>query len=169
MLDRFTVSLDVGIRTCRDDDLPTLEWFGMYGAEHDFFREMYERHLRGEMVMLIAQANGVASGQAWIDLPSADEPSAYIWSVRVFPALQRLGIGTRLIKAAEQIIQRRGATMAAISAERDNSRALRFYQRLGYAVDPQATRIGVHSLEHQLLMRKRLNGHSITHGVNSNV
>ena len=52
----------------------------------------------------------------------------------MLPPLQNLGIGTRLILAAEDILKSHGFRFAEIGAEKDNPGAKRLYERLGYQV-----------------------------------
>lgn len=132
----FTVRLPVAIRPCRREDLPTLEWFGLFTPQRRILLDTFERHERGEAVMLVAEANGVASGQAWID-PTRRERDAtgVIWAVRVFPCLQRLGIGARLMDAAEWILRARGFERVEVTVQKHNTGARRFYERRGYRVE----------------------------------
>lgn len=51
----------------------------------------------------------------------------------VHGALQSCGIGTILIKAAEQRIRDRVLRRAELAVEEDNPRARALYERLGYA------------------------------------
>jgi ribosomal protein S18 acetylase RimI-like enzyme len=50
----------------------------------------------------------------------------------VHGALQSCGIGTLLIKAAEQRIRARGLRRAELGVEESNPRARALYERLGY-------------------------------------
>jgi CheY-like chemotaxis protein len=62
-----------------------------------------------------------------------DSPAeALIWAVRVLPPLQGLGIGGRLVIAAEEAIARAGFARAEIGVETDNPAARRLYERLDY-------------------------------------
>jgi ribosomal protein S18 acetylase RimI-like enzyme len=134
-LQQCTVRLQVTIRTCRRDDLPALEWFGLFTAHRDLIRSAYEGQERGETLMLVAEAQGYPVGQVWIDLTRKGvDATGVLWAVRVFPFLQSLGIGAQLMTAAEAVLRRRGFTRAELGVERDNERAQRFYERLGYSV-----------------------------------
>jgi len=146
---RFRLQLDGLIRPCERADLPSLAWFGLFDPEP--IGETFARHERGEIIMLVAEVNSVASAQAWIEL----DPEArvgFLWALRVFPALQRQGIGTRLVAACERALRDRGYAFATISVERSNDAALRLYQRLDYELVENAT-TGPAPL---LLLRKRL-------------
>ncbi len=135
MIDRWTLTLEVGIRPCREDDLARLEWFGHYAEHRQIFRQAFARQARGEVVMLVAEANGFPVGQVWIDLvKQRDEAVAVLWALRVLPCLQNLGIGRRLIAAAEHLARERGFAVAELGVEHDNIHARRLYERLGYVV-----------------------------------
>jgi ribosomal protein S18 acetylase RimI-like enzyme len=95
----------------------------------------YGRHLAGECAFLVAAANRFPVGQVWADV-TAERPegAGVISALRVIPCLQGLGVGTRLIAAAERVMKDRGLTAAEIGVEQDNRRARRLYERLRYAV-----------------------------------
>jgi ribosomal protein S18 acetylase RimI-like enzyme len=134
-LQRFSVSVPVVIRPCRADDLPALEWFGLFAPHRALIHRVFEQHRRGEAVMLVAEVSGEASGQLWIDLQRhAAERVGEIWAVRVLPCLQGHGIGARLIGAAESLLLARGFRGATLTVDIDNPGARRLYERLGYAV-----------------------------------
>lgn len=132
---RYILHLDVVVRTTHEEDLALLEWFGMFTPHRELIREAFERQERGEVVMLVAEVNGFPAGQAWVDLErSADVSAGYIWAMRVLPMLQRKGVGTRLLEAVEEAIAARGLRQAEIGVEKDNTGALRLYERAGYRV-----------------------------------
>jgi ribosomal protein S18 acetylase RimI-like enzyme len=131
----FRVALDIVIRPCRAEDLPTLEWFGLFEPHRQIIRETFDRHRRGEVVMLVADVNGVPSGQAWIDARREGAgPAGVLWAVRVFPCLQNCGIGSRLIAAAEHVLRAHDCHFVEVQVEKDNPAARRLYERLGYQV-----------------------------------
>lgn len=124
----------VEIRACTADDLPSLEWHGLFASERHVIREAYERQARGQGLMLLAVAGGFPAGQAWIDFAArpGERGVAVIWAVRVYPSLRGAGIGTRLMAAAEEAIRGRGFRVAELGVEKDNPRARTLYERLGY-------------------------------------
>jgi ribosomal protein S18 acetylase RimI-like enzyme len=131
--DTFSVRVDVVIRPCAEADLPALEWFGLFASDRPLVRRIFIQHLRGDAVMLVVQANGEVSGQLWIEFAGEHaERTGVIWAVRVLPCLQRLGIGARLIGAAEGILLERGFERVELSVETGNASARRLYERLGY-------------------------------------
>lgn len=131
----FTVSMPVTIRLCRKDDLPALEWFGMFTDHREMILAAYDSQERGEALMLVAEMQGFPIGQVWIDVTLEHVHAiGVLWAVRVFPTLQNRGIGTRLMVAAEDILRRRGCTAVELGVEKDNLPAKRFYERQGYRV-----------------------------------
>ncbi len=134
----FQLELRVAIRRAQESDLPGLEWFGLFSGHRDIIRAAFDRQLLGDMEMLVADLNGFPVGQVWIDFRIGNvEDGASLWAVRVLPPLRRLGIGERLMRAAEAAAWRRGETVTSLTVERRNVDARRFYERLGYAVvDP---------------------------------
>jgi ribosomal protein S18 acetylase RimI-like enzyme len=63
-----------------------------------------------------------------------DRKRAYMYSVRVMDAFQRLGIGTALLQEAESILIERGYESVTIAAAKENEAARRLYERLGFHV-----------------------------------
>jgi ribosomal protein S18 acetylase RimI-like enzyme len=131
--DSFPVCLDVVIRPCCEADLPALEWFGLLSTHRPLIRRVFDQYRRGEALMLVVEANGEPSGQLWIEMDRGkQERVGEIWAVRILPCLQRLGIGARLMAAAEALLLERGFERAELSVEIENPAARRFYERLGY-------------------------------------
>jgi len=134
-LQQFTVSVPVTIRVCRKDDLPALEWFGMFTDHREMILAAYASQERGEALMLVAETQGFPVGQVWIDLTlERVDATGVLWAVRVFPTLQNRGIGTRLMVAAEDVLRCRGCTAVELGVEKENLPAKRFYERQGYRV-----------------------------------
>jgi ribosomal protein S18 acetylase RimI-like enzyme len=134
-LQQFTVSVPVTIRLCRKDDLPALEWFGMFTDHREMILAAYDSQERGEALMLVAETQGFPVGQVWIDLTlERVAATGVLWAVRVFPTLQNRGIGTRLMVAAEDVLRCRGCTTVELGVEKENLPAKRFYERQGYRV-----------------------------------
>lgn len=60
------------------------------------------------------------------------EGAGTLWQFAVLPALQSCGLGTLLVRAAEQRVRDRGLHRAELAVEEDNPRARALYERLGY-------------------------------------
>ena len=129
---RMQVSLSVVIRPCVEADLPALEWFGLFESHRELIREVFEHQQRGEALMLVAEVNGAASGQAWGDLSRRQARLAELWAVRVMPCLQGCGIGARLVAVTESLAAECGIETMQVAVETDNTVTCGFYERLGY-------------------------------------
>ncbi|MDB6029777.1 MAG: family N-acetyltransferase [Verrucomicrobiales bacterium] len=133
VFDHFPLHLHVDIRMCVKDDLPDLEWFGLFTEHREIFLKVFDSQERGETLMLVAEVNTLPIGQTWIDLVKRKEESAgFIWALRVIPWLQNLGIGGKLMAAAEARCKELGLAYAELGVEKENHAAKRFYERLGY-------------------------------------
>ena len=162
----FSVSMKITIRMCERNDLRNLEWFGLFTPHREILRSVFNRHLRGDNVMLIADVNTFPIGQVWIDLKKKRmESTGVLWALRVLPWLQKLGIGTRLIIAAEELLRHQGFTYSEIGVEIKNPRAKKLYERLGYSpigrvVEEYSFKtpdgVTMHVQVDQFLMRKQL-------------
>ncbi len=135
---RLRLALDCIVRDVRPSDLPLLEWFGT----HAHLRRMEESNLRdveaGAKLWLVAEVNGFPAGHLKINLrvedPLRGNPRGYIFALRVFEPFQGLGLGTALIGAAENVLRARGFRYVSIAVGKENRRARRLYQRLGYTI-----------------------------------
>ena len=135
----------VTIRPLREEDLPGLEWDGVYEKYRKVFRQSFTDAERGQRILLVAVAGRQMVGQVFIQLTSSETRYAdgaargYLYALRVRPPWQGQGLGTRLIAAAEEALLALGFSVAVIAAGKDNPRAHQLYLRLGYktfAEDP---------------------------------
>lgn len=137
-LGRIEARIETRVRLCREEDLPALEWMGLYAPDRRLIRETFAGQLRGEQLMLIAVAADFPVAQVWVDLArKAQEGAAVLWAVRTFHPLQRAGIGSRMIGIAENVLSDRGIARAELEAEPE---AAAFYARLGWrciGADPE--------------------------------
>lgn len=139
MLSQLTVSFDIAIRLCGQEDIAKLEWYGLYTRHREIFRQTFERHQQGTLRMLVAFTNDFPVGQVWVDLSKKrSESIGILYALRVFPCLQRKGIGSRLLEAAETVLKEQGYVIAEIGVEKTNDPARLLYKRCGYRrVDEQ--------------------------------
>lgn len=164
----FTLPLTLTIRPCAAEDLPALEWFGMFTRHRDIIADAWRRHCAGDNPMIVVDVAGFPVAQAWIDLARrAPQRIAVLWAVRVMPFLQGRGVGSRLLAAAEAEIRRRGLEVAEVGVEKDNEGARRLYERLGYRqCGEELDELGyrtpwgeeVREVVDQWILRKRLAG-----------
>lgn len=132
-VDHTTLAMAVTIRRAKREDLPTLEWYGLHTPHREIIADAYRLQERGDGTMLLADVNGFPVGQICIDfLRKRPSGRATLWALRVFQPFRGLGLGAMLVQAAEQIVIRRGVTVAELGVDRDNSGVLPFYERLGY-------------------------------------
>ena len=163
-----TAHVPISIRPVRAEDLPALEWHGLYTPMRAVIQATFRAQQSGDAAMLVADANGFPAGQAWIDFArKAHLGLATLWALRVFPAFQRGGLGTLLMQAAERTVLAQGVAEAELGVDRDNAGVLRFYRRLGYAtVGTERGTFAYRTPEDRLvevsvdqwLLRKRLRG-----------
>ena len=130
--------LAVGIRIADSTDIPKLEWYGQYKHFRTLLRRAYREQLQGRRVLLVADFNDFPIGQLFIQLQSnnpriADgKKRAYLYSFRVMDMFRGQGIGTLLIKTAENMILEKGFKLMTIAVAKENHGALRLYERLNY-------------------------------------
>lgn len=123
---------DVAIRVIVPSDLDGFrDWYGT--ERDDSFRRSFDRHRAGEVVYLVAELDGKPIGHLGVDLVRAPGV-AWLWQFAVTTSLQSHGIGSAMVRQAEEIARERGFTVAQIAAETDNPRARALYERLGYTL-----------------------------------
>lgn len=131
---RETIGLPVALRLAVADDLPALEWYGLFTHHREVIASAFRMQREGNGAMLLADVNGFPAGQVWIDFARKRHAGiATLWAVRVFDPFQGLSLGTRLMRAAERLVAGRGMPDAELGVDRDNAGVLRFYEQLGYA------------------------------------
>jgi ribosomal protein S18 acetylase RimI-like enzyme len=128
----FTVRFRIQIRPLDQADLTDLAW----DSEGAVSPATVRKHLLarpGEVVFLAAFANASPIGRLGLDFGrKGKEGVVHLWSFGILPSFQRLGIGTALIRAAEELASERGVATAEIGVEEWNQDARRLYERLAY-------------------------------------
>lgn len=123
----------VTFRLARVDDIPALEWHGLFTEHRAIIAEAFRRQCKEENLMLLALHGDQPVGQCWIDLTKQGEgKTAVLWALRVVPWLQGHGIGKALVKQSEAELQRRQFTRAQLCIDKWNGKVIPFYERLGY-------------------------------------
>jgi ribosomal protein S18 acetylase RimI-like enzyme len=130
------------VRPLEERDLPALEWDGEFLRFRRLFRQAFEDMQIGSRYLLVMErmATGEIVGQVFIQWNSSDVRFAdgrqrgYLYALRVKPAFRGRGLGTRLIRAAEDVLLGRGMESASIGVEKANPRARALYERRGFRV-----------------------------------
>ena len=128
------------IRRVVISDLPKLEWFGQFRRYRNIFQQTFEEHLSGRRLMLVADLDSFPIGQIVVQFSSARTQFAdgrtrgYLYALRVLQPFRHRGVGTRLIRWAEQALIERQYLWSTIAVAKDNHGARRLYERLDYRV-----------------------------------
>jgi len=75
-----------------------------------------------------------------------DGVRGWIYHLAVLPAERGYGLGTAMMRAAERALAARGCAKVNLQVTADNAAVVRFYEQLGYAVEPRVSlgkRLGV--------------------------
>jgi GNAT superfamily N-acetyltransferase len=141
------MSAEVEIRLGSADDLIVL--VAVLGERH-WFTDRLARQQRGGGVLLVAWLEGRPVGEVFLECEPATEPEVR----RHLPGVPRLdhlevvgplwgrGIGTALIRAAEDTARQLGHEQIALGVALHNPKARRLYEQLGYADWGQGTVVG---------------------------
>lgn len=132
------IQLDITFRLAARADLPKLEWYGQYTHFRAVFRRTYAEQEQRRRLMLLADCADFPVGHIFIQLNSRrswdNRLRGYLYSLRVMEMFRGKGIGTRLIEEAETMLFELGYGWTTIAAAKDNLRARRLYERMGYKV-----------------------------------
>lgn len=102
-------------------------------AAHAFWRDSLARAARGERLVLGARRDGALIGTTTLllDLPPNQPHRAEIAKAMVRPDCRGHGVGTALMRAAEERATAQGRTLLVLDTAEDGG-AARFYESLGY-------------------------------------
>lgn len=118
----------IRIRALEAADLEPL--FGERGLDGE---ERLARQQRGEVLVAVAEVDGVAVGKMCLDLTSYEsERAAYVFGAGVRPRWRSRGIGSMLDADLGQAALARGFRTLRCRVAKHNLRAQSFYERLGY-------------------------------------
>jgi ribosomal protein S18 acetylase RimI-like enzyme len=155
-----TEQVKIAIRLLRKADLPELEWSDEHARYRRLFLSAFEDMQAGSRILLVATAGAAVIGRLFIQLDSSDTRYAdgvsrgYFYALRVHPDWQGHGIGTHLLGVGENELRGRGFGWASIAVGKDNSGAMRLYQRLGYAIFSEDPGIWYFTDEHGNIQRE---------------
>lgn len=131
----------VVIRKLQQADLPQLEWGGELAHFRNIFAAVYQQYLHGDAILWVAELPGAGVvAQVFIQLIS-HRPElangnfrAYLFGFRVQSAYQNRGIGTRMLRKAEDDLRAMNFQLITLNVGRENADAIRLYERLGYRI-----------------------------------
>ncbi|MFB6808493.1 GNAT family N-acetyltransferase [Streptomyces sp. NPDC056387] len=125
------VTLSVSVRDLLPRDLPTCTWSGSAHHLSQVERELARAAAGKVDYLAVCTSTDLPVAIGGIDY-QVSEGAGILWQLAVLPALQSCGLGTLLVRAAEQRIRDRGLRRAELAVEEDNPRARALYERLGY-------------------------------------
>lgn len=129
------------IRECREEDVALLEeHMPSPGAAYDH-ASRFVRHRGGGSTLLVAWRGEVPVGSCEVLWEGCQAPEvravhpecSEISGLGLWPeTLRSQDVGTALIRAAEQLVLRRGRFSIGVGVEKNNPRTEDLYKRLGY-------------------------------------
>ena len=82
----------------------------------------------------VAEDDGIVIAYLSIEVHYEEENFIYLDDISVLDSYQNRGIGTALLKTAEQYADKLAITKLMLHVEKSNEAARRLYQRLGYEI-----------------------------------
>ena len=131
-------NLAVTIRPANREDLPKLELDGQFTKFRNLFRRAFREQQTDRRLMLVADCNDYPVGRLFILFNSSDhtiadgQNRAYLYSFFVMTPFRGQGIGTSMVRYAENLLTERRYEYATIAVAKDNEGALQLYKRLNY-------------------------------------
>jgi len=129
------------IRTIDYEDLTDLEWDGEYTHFRRLYAHAYQQQSKGAAILWAAELPEAGIiGQAFVQLIGSRPEladgiiRAYIYSVRVRTPYRNLGIGSQIMRKAEENLIEQGFLFATLNVSKDNFKARKLYEKLGYAI-----------------------------------
>lgn len=131
----------VRLRFLQEEDLPALEWDGVYTHFRHVYREAYQASLKGQALLWVAdhETAGII-GQAFVQLASSHpeladgETRAYLYGFRIKPAYRNAGLGSFMLTTIVNDLKQRGYTWLTLNVAIENTAARRLYERFGFVV-----------------------------------
>ena len=154
-----TVTVDLNVRDLLHEDLAACAWTGS-PAQLRYISAALGRRTAGVVDYLaVCGPSDLPLGVGGVDY-SRSRDAGWLWQFAVHPAFRSCGIGTLLVRSAEDRIRGRGLEAAELGVEAANAGARRLYARLGYDVvreqDEEWEVSGVRRRSHCVVMRRRL-------------
>ncbi|RLG81341.1 MAG: GNAT family N-acetyltransferase [Thermoprotei archaeon] len=113
---------------------------GLDEEDYEWFAGLLKIRSRRRIV-LVAEVNGVVAG---FIIAYKYRDRAYIDSLAVDPKYRGMGIGSRLLKALEDLLRTNGVETISLSVKKDNYSALGFYIKHGYIVNGVVLLLSAH-------------------------
>jgi ribosomal protein S18 acetylase RimI-like enzyme len=114
-----------------ESDLRDIGWSGSPAHVRHVAKELDRVACGDAEYLAVRLPDGTPIAKGGIDFGERSD-AGVIHQLATHRDLRGLGIGSRLVAAAEARIRARGLTMASLSVEHDNPRARALYERLGY-------------------------------------
>lgn len=130
---RATVTVDLIVRDLRHEDLAACAWTGSLTRLRYISAALGRRTSGAVDYLAICGPSDLPLGVGGVDYRRRRD-AGWLWQFAVHPAFRSCGIGTLLVRHAEERILRRGFAHAELGVEAGNSGARRLYSRLGYQV-----------------------------------
>ncbi len=102
--------------------------------EADWLAELLASVEKGDRISVVAEVEGHVIGHVEVRMGRCYEGHTGVLGIAVKRGYRDLGIGTELMKEAEQLARGRGLKLITLEVFATNSRAIHVYEKLGYRV-----------------------------------
>ncbi|EXG79586.1 GNAT family N-acetyltransferase [Cryptosporangium arvum] len=149
------VTVDLTVRDLLHEDLAACAWTGS-PTHLRFISAALGRRSAGVVDYLaVCGPSDLPLGVGGVDY-GRSRGAGWLWQFVVHPAFRSCGIGTLLVRSAEERIRRRGLSHAELGVDAANAGARRLYARLGYDVVREQGEEWDGRRSHCVVMRRRV-------------
>ncbi len=130
---------DLEIRTLTDADVPSVHalWESVFPDSRAWNQPavyLPRKRAQDDALLLV----GVRGGRVIAAVALGyDGVRGWIYHLAVDPTARRHGVGSTLMRAAEETLRARGCPKINLQVIPNNDGVVAFYERLGYAVEPR--------------------------------
>lgn len=158
------VTVDLTVRDLLHEDLAGCAWTGSPAHLRLISAALGRRTSGAVDYLAVCGPSDLPLGVGGVDYRRSPG-TGRLWQLIVHPAFRSCGLGTLLVRSAEERVRGRGLEYAELGVEAANAGARRLYARLGYVVvreqdeewdAPAADGCVVRRRSHCVVMRRRL-------------
>ncbi|SHM95035.1 GNAT family N-acetyltransferase [Cryptosporangium aurantiacum] len=128
-----TVTVDLVVRDLLHEDLAACAWTGTPTHLRYISAALGRRTSGAVDYLAVCGPSDLPLGVGGVDYRRRPD-AGWLWQFVVHPAFRSCGLGTLLVRAAEDRIRQRGLAHAELGVDAANTGARRLYERLGYRV-----------------------------------
>jgi len=143
---KIDFSAEYEIRSATLADLDKLSW-AIVDLKGSYYKEKWAKKEQEMLDMYVAVINDFPIGYIWLDWSELkDNRTGEISTFTVLEPFRSKGIGQIMMAKMENILLEKGLKIAKTGANKENLRAIKLYEKLGYKITGEKQSSGTHTL-----------------------